>query len=273
MSIDSGDVAATSPSELSAVDRQRLEERRSHGLRDLDELAGQVAAGEVDEGAADVLRAGYLAELGAIEQALQASTPVPPGEERSSRRALMGALILIGAFTLMIVFASNALRQDSQPAESADVGSAGPIDNATLEQMEEVLAANPDLSAMRVALADVYFGQGEYLAALNHYVVLASTDLAPEVESEVLGRIGWMAYLTGQNEAAVGYLTSSLEVDPDHAEGKLFLGFVRLYGMKDPDGAIPLLEEVLEDPNAPPATRVEVEAALADARAGIVEAP
>lgn len=266
---------AASPSDPLSAEKRQLEERRRHALRDLEELSEQAASGELDEATAEELRAGYQAELEAVEQALQdaksASRPAGPPPERSSRRAMAGALLLIGAFTVVILLAARALRPEEASQQPSDAPAAAG-DATTLEQMEQVLAAHPEVNAMRLALADRYFEQGDYSSALNHYLVVASSEATPEEESRALGRIGWMAYITGQVEAAEQYLTASLDVEPGYVEGKLFLGLVRLYGLDDPAGAIPLLEDVVALPDLPPELRAEVEGALEEARSA-TEAP
>jgi len=246
---------------------QRLDDRREHVLRDLDELSDQVAAGELDTETADRLRAAYEAELEAMERGPKRDEPDDLPQGRSSRRTLAGAFLLIGAFTVVIILAAQALRSGDEPSPQADESDVAASDGTTLAQMEEVVAANPDVPGMRLALADLYFAQGDYMSAIDHYLVLASAELPPEEESRTLARIGWMAHATGQPDAAVQYITAALDIDPDYVEGKLFLGLVRLYGLEDPGGAIPLLEEVLAFPELQPVIRAEVEVALDEARA------
>ena len=241
-----------------------LQERRRHALRDLDELSEQVEAGELDEATAERLRAAYRAELEAVDQELQRSESHSSPQARSSRRAMAGALLLIGAFTVIIILASQALRSEGGTSQQADDVAA--IDPSTLEQMEELVAAQPDSPGMRLALADFYFGQGDYLSAIDHYLALASMELSPQEESQTLGRIGWMAYSTGQTDPAVEYLTASLDADPDNIEGKLYLGIVRLFGLEDAAGAIPLFEEVLALPELGVEIRAEVGDLLEQAR-------
>ncbi len=249
-----------------------LEERRRHAQRDLAELAEQVEAGELDEATAERLRAGYEAELAAVEQG--ASDPVPvdiPTEGRSTGRAIAGTFILIGALTVVILLAAQVFRSDDGPGPQAgsDVST---LDAAAIAEMEEVVAAHPDVPGMRLALADLYFEQGDYGSAIDHYLTVLSGEMTIQEESHTLGRIGWMAYSTGQIDAAVDYLNASLTADPDYGEGKLFLGFVKLYGLEDAAGALVLLEEVRALPDLADNIRLEVEAAIVDAES-VLEGP
>jgi cytochrome c-type biogenesis protein CcmH/NrfG len=248
-----------------------LEERRRHALRDLEELAEQVAAGELDEATAQSLREGYEAELAAVKQPAAGPEPGSPSEGRSARRAVAGSLLLIGALTVVILLAAETFRSDGDAGSQASPDVTA-IDAATIEQMEEVLASHPDSPGMRLALADLYFEQGDFGSAIDHYLVAAAGEQTPEEESRTLGRIGWMAYSTGQLDPAVGYLRASLEADPGYSEGKLFLAMVLFEGFGDAAGAIPLFEEILELPDLQGDIRRAVEAAVEEARSA-VESP
>jgi tetratricopeptide (TPR) repeat protein len=136
------------------------------------------------------------------------------------------------------------------------------------EQLEAIVAQNPDINAMRLALANRYFEEQDYGKALDHYLTVAENNPTPSEEGLALSRIGWMAYQTGQPEAAKQYLENSLTVDPTNQETKLFLGFVLLYGLDDAEGAIPLLEEIVAIPDLPSELLHSVEAALDEARNG-----
>jgi tetratricopeptide (TPR) repeat protein len=259
-----------------------LEERRRYAQRDLEELAEQVAAGELDEAAAGKLRAGYEAELAAVEQTagvpaqVTAKTPDrapdPPLEGRSTGRAIAGTFILIGALTVVILVAAQVFRSDDSPGPQAGSDEISALDAAAIAEMEEVVAAHPDVPGMRLALADLYFEKGDYGSAIDHYLTVLSGEMTVEEESHTLGRIGWMAYATGQVEPAVEYLEASLRTDPQYSEGKLFLGIVRLYGLEDAAGALPLLEEVRALPDLSEDIRGEVETAIEDATS-VLEAP
>jgi tetratricopeptide (TPR) repeat protein len=265
------------------TDRKHLEERREIAIRDLTELAEQVEAGEIDEATADTLRASYQSEVDAVEAeigALPASNEKkaaeaigrPAGTQtRSTRRAVIGSVLVIAALSVAIFLAAGDI--DSTPATTA-AGSGGPGDltidpnSVSNEQLEEVVAQNPNINAMRQALADRYFEQQDYSPALEHYLYIAENDPTPAEEGRALSRIGWMAYVTGQPEAAEQYVQTSLTVDPTNDEAKLFLGFILLYGRDDAEGALPWLEEVAQIPNLPEAIQTQVQDAIAEARNG-----
>jgi len=265
------------------TDRKHLEERRQIAVRDLTELAEQVEAGEIDQATADTLRANYQAEVEEVETildklpALDTKRPAeaasnPPGmQTRSARRAVIGSVLVITALSVAIFFAARDI--NPEPASNAtNSGAPGELtvdpDTVSNEQLEEVVAQNPNINAMRLALADRYFEQQDYSPALEHYLYIAENNPTPAEEGRALSRIGWMAYVTGQPEAAEQYVQTSLTVDPTNDEAKLFLGFILLYGLDDAEGALPWLEEVAQIPNLPEAIQTQVQDAIAEARNG-----
>ena len=155
-----------------------------------------------------------------------------------------------------------------EPPSAAPGGLTVDPNSVSNDQLEDVVAQNPDINAMRMALADRYFEEENFSQALDHYLYIAENNPTPAEEGRALSRIGWMAYTTGQPETAEQYLQTSLTVDPTNAESKLFLGFVLLYGLEDAEAAIPWLEEVAEVPDLPPTLLAQVQDALDDARSG-----
>ena len=261
------DRPAAGPADGTVAPTRPMEERRRHALRDLEEVEEQLAAGELDEETAARLRAGYEAELQSLEsapaRAAEDSTPV------GSRRALIGALLIIGAFTAVILAASQVFRSDDPSGAAGGGVDVARTDTAGIDELEEIVASHPDSPGMALALADAYFEQGDFSSALGHYLDVLEKQPAPLEEGRALGRIGWMAYLTGQVDASSSYLTASLESDPGNAENKLYLAMVRYEGQGDAAGAIPLLEDVLEVPNLPDPMRGVVQGVLDEARTSL----
>jgi tetratricopeptide (TPR) repeat protein len=268
------------------TDRKQLEERRGIAMRDLAELAEQVEAGEIDEETAKPLRANYQAEFDQVTDQL-GLLPSPnrqPAHEtktenetkegpqpRSARRAIIGSVLVIAALSVAIFLAAGDI--DPEPATTApEAGASGGLsvdpNSVSNEQLEEVVAQNPTLNAMRLALADRYFEDQDYGRALDHYLFIVENNPTPAEEGRALSRVGWMAYVTDQPEAAEQYVQTSLTADPTNDEAKLFLGFILLYGLEDAEAAIPWLEEVANVPNLPAAIMEQVETALNDARNG-----
>jgi len=268
------------PSAPSNLTVSQLVQRRTDASRDIEELAAQVEVGEIDPATAARLRAGYEQELAETEDSLADSAedafepdltrPKTP-MSRSTQRSLVGAASVVGLFTLAIFFIGGDTIPTRQgvAAGTADQATATSVvsDAAWLAEMEDVVAANPDNIAFRVALADVYFRELNYSGALRHYLGILESDPDPSQESEALGRVGWMAFATDQLESAERYLRTSLVVDPLNIEGELFLAYVLFYGFDDAAGAVPLLENVLAASGLTAAVRLDAEDMLAQALA------
>lgn len=264
------------------TDRDRLIERRDLVSRDLAELTAQVEDGEIDAATADRLGETYRAELDSLDATIgslpegerqpepepQAAAEVDDSRKPRSRRVIAGSLFVIAALTAAIAFAARDTERNREPT------AAGPgaltVDPASVsnEQLETIVAANPDIIGMRMALADRYFEAEEFGSALDHYLHIAENASDQADESKALARVGWMAYTTGIPEAAQQYIEESIRIDPTNAEARLFIGFVTLYGLGDAEAAIPQLEAARGLQNLSANLVAQIEAALEDARQG-----
>jgi cytochrome c-type biogenesis protein CcmH/NrfG len=121
------------------------------------------------------------------------------------------------------------------------------LSTVTNEEMETVVAANPDIFAMRLALARRYVEAGEFSNALGHYMYV----LERETDPEALMYVGWMTYLSGDATTGAGLLEESLAIRPDHPLAQWFLANVLFHGTEDPQNAEPLLQAVIDSETAP----------------------
>ncbi len=233
--------------------RLRLEERRDHALRDLSGLRRQVAAGEIDEDRAAALRARYEAEAADAMADLD-SLVAAPASGRSPRRILLGA----GLFTVAAAFVTVALVNAVEPRPeggfvtggvATDVLEEGVTDLSTItnEQLEQVVAASPEVLPMRLALARRYVEEGDFSAALSHYLFVLERETNPEA----LMYLGWMTYLSGEPETGVALLEESLAIAPGDLLAQWFLANALYHGVGDAERAAPLLESVIASGSAP----------------------
>jgi cytochrome c-type biogenesis protein CcmH/NrfG len=128
--------------------------------------------------------------------------------------------------------------------------------------MEAVVAANPDIIPMRLALARRYVEAGDFSAALPHYFEVLERD---ERNAEALMYMGWMTYLSGDAATGVALIEQSLESAPGDVLAMWLLANARYYGLGDETGAVPLLEAVLASGLAPDEIVAEAEQMLAEA--------
>lgn len=182
------------------------------------------------------LAAGAFLVIGAVRRRPSIQTP-------GRARTVAGSGLVVGACLLVGWLAFQALEEEPVAQAGRD------LSTVTNEEMEEVIATNPEVVGMRLALADRYFQSGQFSNALTHYREVL--DRQPR-HPEALARVGWMVFLSGEPEVAARFEERALAEAPDYAEAKWYLANVRLDGLADPEGAIPLLEELLEVEDLPP---------------------
>jgi hypothetical protein len=128
-----------------------------------------------------------------------------------------------------------------------------------------VVAQNPDITSMRLALAERYFVDGDFPDALQHYMYVLDTQGIKDPTA--LANVGWMTYLSDVPEVAESFVEESLAIEPDGGIAFWYLASIRFYGLNDPAGAVAPLESLLEYEEVPDEIRTAAEELLADAEA------
>jgi cytochrome c-type biogenesis protein CcmH len=265
----------------------------------MDLIAERVAAGESDEQIVDEILSSYTGAL-LLDPPTSGGTlalwltpilamavgvavivwwkrhpgPERPREEvigkRSRTRLLVGGLILVAAFAGIVVVAASQLQDRAASASGvADLGSAD-LSDVSNETMEAVIAANPQVTGMRLALAERYFDLGDYRSAFPHYLVVAEDPNAvPEQVITALVRLGWMAYDgNGEVDTAVRLIEEALAIDPESNAARYVMAQVQWCGAGETDRAVAIFEDLLEAPALDQETRAQVETDLRSAQAG-----
>jgi hypothetical protein len=237
--------------------------------RDLVDVDEQVAAGELDAETAASLRTTYRGELDRLRDELAQADDGAAAAPIDRRRMLAGAAVLLVGFVAVTVLLLNTVRSRG-PGELVTGGVAtdvveGGVDLASIsnEEMEAVVAENPDIPGMRLALAGRYFEAGEFDKALPHFMTVLEQD---EDNPEALASIGWMTHLSGRSDVAESFVERALAVAPEYAQAYWFLGNIRLLGLGDAAGAVEPFERLLEFPSIPDEVRSQAEALLEEAR-------
>lgn len=224
---------------------------------ELADLEDQVAAGELDRQTADSLADTYRAEIEALRttrdggvpaEGDQAAEEAPRIPRRVSGRVLAGSAVIGVAIVVIGWFAVSNLQEDPTSGAEGVVGdviSGEGVDLSTIsnEQMEQVVAENPDVVAMRLALARRYFNEGDFDMALDHYFEVLDREQNPEA----LANVGWMTYLSNHPDIALGYLEASLERNPDYLPAKWFIANVYVTLGQPEDAVLQLLEVISSD--------------------------
>ena len=247
--------------------------------RDLAEVDEQVEAGELDEATADRLRNSYRKERAALEERFSnceislADEPPEPSDTapqtRSRGRAIAGAAIVGIAAVVVAVVAIVSLQERTPAGESTDGvatavlenGGARDLASVGLDEMEAVVAQNPDIPGMRLALADRYVEAGDYSKALGHYMIVLEQE--PE-SATALARVGWLTFLSGEGELAEPFIVRAIAIQPDFPQAYWYLANVRIE-TGNPEGAVEPLELLLTY-ELPAEVRTQAEAMLEEVR-------
>ena len=254
--------------------------------RDLAEIGEQVRLGELDEGTAERLRAVYQSERTSLEAQLaliEASGAVPddtadagdaPARKgRSKGRSIAGTAIVGAALIAVALIAVFSLQERTPAGEMSDGvateaatevlegQTAVDLDSVTAEQMEVVVAQNPDIPGMRIALANRYLEEGNLEGALYHYEIALEQE--PD-EPSTVAWVGWLTFLLGDPATAEPYVVRAIELEPDYPQAYWFLANIR-YESGNLDGTIVPIEKLLTY-ELPEEVREEAVAMLAEAR-------
>jgi cytochrome c-type biogenesis protein CcmH/NrfG len=166
---------------------------------------------------------------------------------------LVVALLLGGLLTAGWFLASGRSQQPPAPAE--------PL--SPREQLEAVLAQEPDNLPARRRLGDLHFAEDRFDQALAQYLVVLEAEPRDPL---ALARSGWIAFEGGDTDTAERLVSEALDVRPGDPEALWYLAQIRLYGGEDPAGAVLPLRTLLERDDLAPDLRRQARRLLRDAR-------
>jgi len=249
--------------------RVELEERRDQRLRDLLELDARVAAGELSAEKAARLRRrdeqAALAAISALEEFNdEAALPGPARPRRAGPRRWLLAGGAVAVVTAVAASLSGAITD--RPVDGFITGNELSAtrempparDDVPIEALEEVVAANPDVTAMRLTLADRLFAEGRYPEAGEHYLEVLQAEQPPP---RALARLAWLAAGDGNLEVAIQMADAALRLGPRDAEA-LWVRADLARATGDDEQARRRLEQLASDPSLNAASRDAVDAAL-----------
>ena len=101
------------------------------------------------------------------------------------------------------------------------------------EEMESVIAQNPNVIPMRLALAERYLGDGNFQKASEHAHVALQQNPGTTDKARALRDLGWVTALQGNASQGAGLLEQSLQIEPTDKNTVFFLARVRLDGNAD----------------------------------------
>ena len=250
-------------------ERAALEERKAQALRDLVEVERQLQAGEIDGPTAERLTQRYEAEVVSTVEALSAPAAEKTRRRWSAGRLAATAVLVLGALAAIVALAARATEpRPDNGFVTGNVGSRPPprdLSQVSNEEMERVIAANPGVTPMRLALVERYLRAGDVEKAQRHAQAALETNPSPTDRQRALKYLGWTTAVRGQPAEGARLLEQSLAMAPADLDAQWFLANVRLTGLGDRHGATTLLESILRA-GIPADKRAVVERKLAEAR-------
>ena len=261
---------------MTSLTRRRLEEAADQAKRDLTELDGQLATGEIDEETGRRLRSRYLADLENARRGLSETIDDAPAP-RSKGRMLVGAAILTVGIGLAVGIVGNFI-QTPDDATLTGIASNPEFDpenfsnetlEATLLSFEGNAEAIEQSMPMRFRLAERYFEAQEFDKAFGHYRRIIESNPAPDLASAALTRVAWIVWV-GNGLADLGLQTidRALEAAPENTEARYVKAQILWCGLGENESAVPLLEEILGSNELGDDVRAQVETDLELAAAG-----
>ena len=232
------------------------DQRRSRALQDLVDLDRQVAAGELTEDEAEPLRHRYeraaADAMAEMTPAVQKEQPPQSGGGRSRVRVVCGvaAAVAVAAIAVLLLprfvggrpqggFATgNEVRGTASASPVPSTAPGRDLSKVSDAEMEAVIAANPDVLEMRLALAQRYTDKGRYDQAVVQYLVVLQRDAG---NAEAQAHLGWAMLQVGRPQDALPLVDQALRTQPAMLHALWFKANILLYGNSDPVGAIDVL--------------------------------
>lgn len=180
--------------------------------------------------------------------------PGDPAGDGSRLRRVAPLLLLAAAFAVIVVVAGAFLQEREGPTAGAADLADQDLSEVSNQTMEAVIAANedhPEVSGMRLALAERYYEEGDFQSAFPHYLEVAESPDATDIQAATaLIRLGWMAWQgNGETQAALDLFDEALAIDPDSDTARYLKARVLWCGAGDLEQAADLMEDVLADPD------------------------
>lgn len=237
----------------------------SQSARDItDQVREQVAAGWTD----DQIRSFYVDRFGAwilLEPprsgasivlwllpaavltggAIVAAGRLAPGRHRTVL-TLSAVVLGVGLSAGLVV---SGLDDRSEQLASPPSTSVASVDlrAVTVDEMEDVVAANPAVIGMRLALAERYLEQGRVDDALRHTAAAVDLPGTDQEYQRALRLHGWTAALSGAPASGATFLRAALALSPDDRDAWWFLARVEFSGLGDAEAAAEALGRIDPD--------------------------
>jgi tetratricopeptide (TPR) repeat protein len=214
---------------------------------ELEDLDRQVAVGDLDAATARHLRAKYVAELDTlIADRGQRSEPTSQKVAEKQGRVPGRAIVWTAVFAVNSLSGPSTAGVEGVASDVVSGDVKTDLSEVSNEEMETIVAQNPDVVGMRLALARRYFEAGDFTNALDHYMVVLDQEQHPEA----LANVGWMTYMSGRSDLALGYVEAALVRQPDFVTATWFLGNIQ-FTLGNYEAATIALTKIVETDGVP----------------------
>ena len=186
-----------------------------------------------------------------------------PLSDRATLRAIAFTVVVAALVVGLVVINRGDARTPVNAAPTSSTPPATTQDGRDLsqvsnEEMEAVLAANPDVVPMRLALVERYLRAADGESTLEaaraqlekarfHAGEAAARATTTEDHARALRDLGWSTARLDDPTTGAKLIEQSLAESPDSSDAIWFLANVRFTGLHDPAGAAPLLAALLAD--------------------------
>jgi cytochrome c-type biogenesis protein CcmH/NrfG len=210
---------------------------------------------------------------------------------RWSDRSLLAAIALaalvlasiVAGFVIVNGHDAKGTATAPQPTTPATTQDGRDLSQVSNDEMETVVAANPDVVPMRLALVERYLTAADQEQTLDgkkaqlerarfHAGEAAARATTTADQARALRYLGWTTALLTDPAKGAGLVEQSLVKEPGNPDALWFLATIRFDKLNDPAAAKPLLEELLATP-VDDAQRQAVQAKLDKVNAALTSAP
>jgi cytochrome c-type biogenesis protein CcmH/NrfG len=180
----------------------------------------------------------------------------PDPREQAIARGMVVVVVLLG---VLVTVGFLSLRGGSVSADEAESG----MERMGLDELERRVQERPDDLVARLAIGHHHFDRSDYDLALVEYLRVLDQD--PD-HVRAMARAGWIAFEGGESALAERLVTEALERAPADPEALWFLAHIRMYGLREPAGAIPPLRALSSRGDLSDGFRAQVDRLLAEAQ-------
>ena len=139
--------------------------------------------------------------------------------------------------------AAPAAESQAAPATGQTAQAAPQLDQAEVDRLLKVAAADPANPSPRAALGNLYFDAERYKDATQWYE--AALKLDPD-NADVSTDLGVGYYYLNEPDRALAQFDRSLQIDSKHTKTLLNVGIVRAFGKQDLAGAGQAWQQVVD---------------------------